>query len=260
MTSPPFKIALVTGATSGIGEALCTLLASKGINLIITGRNREKLKILSETLSSEVNVTPLAVDLMIPSERREVITAIQKEIPDLVINNAGQGLYGDILLHPTQKNLDVLTLNANIPLEITIEAAKALHANKKKGVILNVASAAAFFLFPSFTVYSAAKDFLVHCSQSLDYELTPYGIRILVSCPGMVETRFAETASLGKFQNAQKLTMGAETAAKEIWMQIEKKKRCHIFDWKTRWGTYLSRLLPNAVLAKILRNSISNRY
>lgn len=260
MTQNPtqFTRALVTGASSGIGKALCRLLANQGIDLLITGRNTENLKKLEEELRPKVNVRVIVADLSNREELQMVIEQIREVAPDLVINNAGFGIYGDAIDYPIEQQLEILTINANVPLELMLEAAKALKAQQKIGVILNVASAAAFLSFPTLAIYSAAKSFVVSCSRSLDLELQGSGIRVLAACPGMVDTEFSKRAS-GKTQPKNRTSMTAEKAAEHIWWQINKRKPCYIFDWKTRWGIYLSFLVPRVLIAKILRKSIVER-
>ncbi|MBA3957742.1 MAG: SDR family NAD(P)-dependent oxidoreductase [Parachlamydiaceae bacterium] len=256
----PFNYALITGATSGIGESLSYLLADKGINLILTGRNEEQLQHLSQALSPKVHVITIAADLLNPEERQKVIEALKKYTPELVINNAGFGLYGPAVNHSTAAQLDILSINSLVPLELSLEASKALIASKKKGLIVNVASAAAFLVYPTLAVYSSAKTFLVQASKALDLELAPEGIRMLVSCPGMVFTHFSERASKGKVSSPNGFKMTPEYAANQIWQQIQTKQQCRIFDWKYRWAIHLSRLLPYRWTAKLLQQQIADRF
>lgn len=253
-----FSLALVTGATSGIGYALCHLLAKQGIHLIIVGRNASQLSLLEEQLQSKVNVTTLVADLAKENDRRNVVMLIKQYAPDLVINNAGFGLYGEAISHPTDAQLEILDVNGKALLELTLEAAKKLVSQGKQGVILNVASAAAYLVAPQMAVYAAAKSFVKQASQALDFELQPKGVRVLVACPGMVDTAFA-TRAAGKPIKIPYLTMTPEYAAEQIWWQIQKGKQCHLFGWRTRWGVYLSKLFPKRWIAKIMQKSIQER-
>jgi len=106
MIQTKFSLAFVTGASSGLGAGICRLLASKGIPLLITGRNVERLKILADELQMLVPVEIIAADLSIEKERERLIDKIHEHVPDLIINNAGFGLYGPALTYETrqQKN------------------------------------------------------------------------------------------------------------------------------------------------------------
>src|SRR5580693_8214964 len=150
------RLALVTGASSGLGKALCHLLAKKGVRLIVTGRNRSKL----EELHGLVHVADLA------QSRDSLIKLIHEHVPDLVINNAGWGLYGDALSHTTKEQMDILEVNANAVLEISLEAARAMIKAKTEGAIVNIASGAAFFAFPTLAVYAASKAFVGSFSEA----------------------------------------------------------------------------------------------
>lgn len=257
--NPPFSLAFVTGATSGIGEALCHLLASKGIALFITGRDQNKLMALADNLGKQVQVKWKVADLAHADQRKALIAELTLTPPDLVINNAGFGLYGDLLTYSTEQQMEILTVNGNAVLELTIETAKLLSLQKKSGTILNVASASAFHYIPSFAVYAAVKAFIVQFSQALDIELAPLGIRVLVSCPGMVATNFTKRASGNKIPFTNLMSLSAAKAADEIWFQIQKGKRCYTFDWKTRWGIYFSYLFPKSWIARFLRGMIIKR-
>jgi len=257
MNQTPFSLALVTGASSGIGMALCHLLASKGISLIITGRDATRLVQLADELSTLVPVEFFTANLA-SSERCKIIEKIHERVPDLVINNAGFGLYGEALSYDTSMQTDMVEVNSKVVLEFTLESARALSTSNKKGVILNVSSAASGLIFPCFAVYAATKTFVTQVSISLDYEMQSRGIRVLASCPGIVETHFRSRASGIEDSSQERSSMSAEFAAKQIWRQIEKKQRVHVFDWKTRAALFLARCLPRTLLAKILMNRIES--
>ncbi len=254
-----FNLAFVTGASSGIGEDLCRLLAIQGIDLVITGRNVANLKKLSDELSLKVKVTTIAADLSIPSERQNIINSIHDLAPDLVINNAGFGLYGPALTHTTDSQLEILNVNGTAVLAITLEAARTLETKKKKGVIVNVSSAASFQIFPELAVYASVKTFVTHCSQALDIELKPRGIRVLAACPGMVSTDFSRRAANGAEKQSRQFAISAQEAAQHIWDQINAENPVYIFGWTTRWATYLTHFLPQCLTTKILRDNISSR-
>ncbi len=256
----PFSLALVTGASSGIGEALCHLLAGKGVELIIAGRNKERLQQLAAQLQVKATIVP--GDLSLPADRLRLIEKIREAKPDLVINNAGYGLYGEALSYETQTQMDILKVDIDAVVELSLEAARKMVSSKKEGVIVNISSAAAFQVFPCFAVYAASKAFVNHFSESLDEELRHYGIRVLASCPGMVATHFRARASGEEISpGSSSLVMTASFAANEIWGQIEKRKPIHVFNWKYRLGTWLTRyLIPKKWAIKIVRSNVEKRY
>jgi hypothetical protein len=240
---------LITGATSGIGEKLAELCESKGLQTILTGRHIDKL--------ARFKGEKIACDLA--ADRTPLLEAIRSQAPDIIINNAGFGLYGEALSLSFQEQLEMVEVNSKALLEITLEGAKALRALGKGGVILNIASAAAFQPFPNFAVYSATKAFVLSLSQSLDGELADHGIRVLVSCPGRVATDFSSRASKEPRQ-ASPDKMTTEFAAQEIWRQIERKKRVHIFDGKYRLLIRIGQFfIPNCWLGSYLKRTLDKK-
>lgn len=250
-------VALVTGATSGLGKALCQLLASKNIPLIITGRDEEELKNLGQLLT--VPVITLPANLSKEEDRKKVIDLIREYTPDLVINNAGFGLYGEALSHTTEEQMDILRVNGNAVLELTLEAARSLKTAGKPGTILNISSAAAFFVFPRFSVYAAVKGFVKQFSMALDIELSPYGIRVLTACPGQIKTAFRARASKGRSQRPGRYAMCLKSAAEHIWHQIQTGKRVFVFDKRYQLMVFLSRWAPECLVQKFLSRSMQER-
>lgn len=259
-STPKFSLAFITGANSGIGAALCRLLANQGIPLMVTARDPVRLQELVDELQKLVKVIPFLADLKEPAGRQTAIDQIHTHKPDLVINNAGFGLYGEALSYDTRSQLDILEVDAKAVLELTLEAARTMIGSNKNGTILNVSSAASQLIFPCFAVYSASKAFVNHVSQSLDYEFAPYGINVLTSCPGVIETSFRSRASGMHAHPSKRMAMSAEYAANIMWKQIVKGKRLVIFDWKTRWGIRLSKCLPKKWLAKLLSSEVESYH
>lgn len=258
MSDSPFTLALVTGASSGIGEAIARLLAKKKIPLILTGRNEAKLAALSRELHAEV----LPADLSQPAARAKLKQLIRELAPDLVINNAGFGLYGPALSQDIGKLKEMLAVNGEAVMEISLEAAKTLQQRGKKGTILQVSSAAGEVdVFPGFAVYAASKAFVTHFSLSLDAELAPFGIRVLTACPGVITTSFSERAGGSQtFLAERRGQMTSAFAAEEIWRQICLGRNFWIFNWKYRLGLFLSKyLVPRKVLSYIMARSIHKR-
>ena len=255
------KCALVTGATSDLAVRVAEHLADQGVALILTAQNKELLLELAAILRKKVNVDTIVADLTSRDSRAAVIDIIQKNVPDLVINNAGIGYYGPALMHETYEQLDILDVNARALLEINLEAARAMRSTHKTGVILNIASAAAFFPYPTFAVYSASKAFVVNFSQGFDEEMKEHGIRILCACPGQIETAFRVKAAKNYPQKIAKQALSASKAAKLLLKQIQKEKPLYVFDFRYRIILFLAKwLIPEAFVLHFLKRSIRDRY
>lgn len=257
-SKPSFKCALITGATSGLGMELAKVIASKVPTLLITGRDQSKLEALKASLPCETHA--FALDLTDRSHRSMLIKEIHSFTPDLVINNAGFGLYGPATTLSTEEQLQMLEVNIAALVEITLESAKALISKKTLGTILNISSAAAFYIYPTFAAYSASKAFVSSFSQSLHTELKSQNIHVLTACPGQIATDFRKRAAKGKPQKKDPMAMSVEKAALYLWQQIEQKKPFSIFDARYRLLVFLSRFIPSALLQRYLKNSLKDRY
>lgn len=235
--------ALVTGATSGLGQVLWRLLQEKNYRVFTTGRHPLP------------HQNHLVLDLS--KDRKPLLDLIRKETFDLVINNAGYTFYGPALNFTTEEQLDILEVNATAAIEITLEAARSLLSKKKRGIILNVSSLAGEFSIPNMAMYAAAKACLTSFSLGLDAEMKPQGIRILSALPGPFETPFAARASKGKYQSSGK-GLSAEKVAEAIWSQIERNNPYQIIGGKFKF--YLSRCLPRSILDQIFLRSLRHRF
>jgi len=236
------KCALVTGSTYGLGSALADFLESKGIKVIRTGRT-------SPTLP---------VDLA--GDRQKLLEIISTECPDLIVNNAGFGLYGATIDLDIQEQLDMIEVNVKALVEISIHSAKTFAKAGKKGIILNISSGVAYLpAAPFFNLYGSTKAFVKCFSLSLDAELRDQGIRVLCACPGYIVTQFRKRASKG-FSQFKKdfITMSPEDAVMHIWNQIQKRKRVILFDWRTKLLIWISRLIPRVLSEKIFKTKIKS--
>jgi uncharacterized protein len=258
MTSP-FRAALITGATSGIGEQLARLLGCEGLQLFLVGRNRERLARLANELAPMTDVHPIFCDLSCPKERDNLIRIIHQEAPDLVINCAGLAYYGNALHYSTQEQLEIAEVNVTALLELTLEAARTLIARGKRGTILNVSSVLSTMTSPGAAVYAASKAFVDRFSEALDFEISPYGVRVLTSGPGQVATEFLQRATGEADAEHPKFAMKPTDSAKKIWQQILRGERVYRFDWRYRWLSRLIRIIPQSFLNRRLYDFFSRR-
>lgn len=250
--------ALITGASGGLGRALAHALSKRGFSLILVARNQGQLEEIAEKLATPVQV--VCCDLANASDRSHLVALIHKKQPELLINNAGFGLYGPALSHPTSEFKEMVEVNIQAVMELSLEGARALYAAQKRGTVLNISSAAAFFAYPSFSVYAATKAFVNSFSQSLDQEMKEHGIRILTSCPGQIDTGFRKRASSGFPQKKDHITLSPEKAVTLILKQIDQGKSLAIIDGRYWLAVLLSRLLPKRLLNAILAKSLRKRH
>lgn len=256
-----FSLALITGASSGIGKALSFLLADQGVNLIIHGRDRARLESVLEELRHKVEVTILHGDLELEIEQQKLIDHIHARKPDLVINSAGFGLYGEALSYETKEQLEILQLDGAAVLRLTLEAARTMISAEIPGVIMNISSVAAFPVYPCFAVYSATKAFVNQFSRAFDEETRPHGVRVLAACPGAVSTEFFSRAGGAQFSlSGRSKVMDVDFAAREIWKQIIKRKKIHVFNYFYRLLLLFAQLLPESITSYLLRKRIERLH
>ena len=234
-----FKLALITGASSGLGAALAELLSEQGIPLLLAARSRNELEAVAARLCVPAEI--YVVDLVDVAQRKRFLAHVSKCAPDLIINNAGRGLYGPAVEHPTSVQSDTIELNVQSVVEIALEGAKSLLRHNQSGTIVNISSAAAFFSYPTHCLYAAAKRFVLQFSQGLDRELIPHRIRVLASCPGLIDTPFS--AHAGSAAKPNFFTLSASHCARCILRQIEKGRGYEIIDWRYKWLVPLASLL-----------------
>lgn len=251
-------LAFITGASSGLGRALSYALSKRGFGLILTARNEEELKITAHRLPSSTEI--VCCDLTNPADRSKLVKIIQEKQPDLIVNNAGFGLYGPAVSHLVSNLEEMVEVNAQALMELSIIGAQTLLNAGKTGTILNISSAAAFSPFPGMCVYAATKAFVNSFSQGLSSEMKRHGIRVLTVCPGQIDTGFRKRASGDFPQKKNSITMSSEKAADLILIQLDKAKPLSVIDWRYRFMVNLSRLLPQSLLQSILEKNLEERY
>ena len=184
---------LVTGASSGLGEAFAAQLAAQGCYLILVARSEGKLQTLAEALRQQhqVDVTVLPADLSSPAAVQGLITDIKQRglKVNLLVNNAGIGVFESFLGTPVERQLAQIDLNVRSLVTLTHAFAPAMVAAGLGGII-NLASTAAFQALPGASIYAAAKAFVLLFSEGLAVELEKSGVNVLAVCPGPVNTAF----------------------------------------------------------------------
>lgn len=204
------KIALITGATSGIGQAIATRLAKEGYALIVTGRRREKLEAVSAELSHTTDVLPLVFDVRKPEEVQQNLGNLPeawKNI-DVLVNNAGlaagleplhEGLVDD-WERMIDTNVKGLLYVSRTILPGMIE--------RKRGHVFNLGSIAGKETYMNGNVYCASKHAVDSLSRSMRMECLPYNIKVTQICPGAVETEFSTVRFHGDIHRAEQVYKG----------------------------------------------------
>lgn len=191
------KTALITGASSGIGETFARELAARNTNLILVARSQDKLEKLAAELNSThgINTEVIVRDLTEPAAGQAIFDAVTaKDLTvDLLINNAGFGDYGAFSDRPLSKQMAMVQLNIAAVVELTGLFLPSMQ-QRQNGAIINVSSIAGFQPIPHMSVYAATKAFVLNFSEALWSENKDKGVRILVTCPGPTESQFYQRA------------------------------------------------------------------
>jgi uncharacterized protein len=192
MTSPGWKSALVTGASSGIGEAVVRQLAADGVPTVVVARRADRLNQLASELPG---IEVLAADLL----TEKGVAAVAKRLSDpdrpidLLVNNAGFGGNGNFVTDTEQRAVDMIRCNVEALTRLTHAALVPMTA-RDRGWILQVSSVASFQAAPSAAVYGASKAFVTSFSEALYEELRSTKVTITALCPGLTKTEFFEAA------------------------------------------------------------------
>ncbi|CUH17536.1 SDR family oxidoreductase [Staphylococcus aureus] len=188
MTVLTDKVAVVTGAGSGIGEAIATLLHEEGAKVVLAGRNKEKLQNVANQLSQDsVKVVP--TDVTNKEEVDELIKIAQQTFGglDIVINSAGQKLSSKITDYQVDEWDSMIDVNIKGTL-YTAQAALPTMLEQSSGHLINIASISGFEVTKSSTIYSATKAAVHTITQGLEKELAKTGVKVTSISPGMVDT------------------------------------------------------------------------
>ena len=188
--------ALITGASSGMGRDMARYLASKGYDLILVARRRNRLEQLKAELSG-VNVRIIEKDLSKEENCFSLYDEVREDEVDFLINNAGFGVYGEFTETPLDRELELINVNIRALHILTKLFLKDMY-RRNSGYILNVGSAAGFLPGPKFSSYYASKNYVVRLTEAIHEEIRrkKKNIGISVLCPGPVKTEFNKVADV----------------------------------------------------------------
>lgn len=225
------KTALITGASSGIGKALCEEFAKDGYQLVLAARSIEKMQVIGADLKKRygVQVTVIGADLESASGAVQLHADIKQSGITLnaLVNNAGYGTFGEFKDTELSATLGMMQLNMNSVVILTKLFLPDLMATK--GKLLNVASTAAFQPGPFMAVYYATKSFVLYFSEGLACELEGSGVTVTALCPGPTASGFQDKAVMNESALVKnKKLPSAESVAASGYKAMQRGKRVHI--------------------------------
>jgi len=231
------KIALITGATSGIGEACAHLFAREKYNLVLTGRRLDRLEKLAKKLNDKYNVE-IAVSQFDVRNREDVAENLEN-LPakwrkvDVLVNNAGLSQGFDPIQNGSLDDWDTM-IDTNVKGLLYVSKIVAnWMIDNKQGHIINIGSIAGKEVYANGNVYCASKFAVDALNKGMRIDLLPYGIKVTAIHPGAVETEFSEVRFKGDKERAKKVYEGfeplvADDIAETIWFAVSRPKHVNI--------------------------------
>ncbi len=256
------KATLITGASSGIGEAFARRLASEKHDLVLVARNEKKLHEICDELMLEHKITAhyVVLDLTETGADKRLFDETERhgfEI-DWLINNAGFGSYGDFARLDLDHELRMIDLNIRALIALTHRYLPAMR-KRKGGQIINISSAAGFQPIPFMGTYAATKAFVNSFSEAIAEENRPFGVKVLALCPGSTKTNFFAAANMDR-----PITVKGQQTAEQV---VETAMRA-VKNGRTRvvsgLGNHLVativNFVPNIAITRFMGRALRSKY
>ena len=243
------KVALVTGASAGLGVEFARQLSKRGHRLVLAARRKDRIDALATELG---NARTIAIDLSEPDAAAKLMANIEAagEQVDILVNNAGFGLIGRFAELDADRLRQMIDLNVGTLTDLCRAVAPGM-IERKSGAILNVASTAAFQPGPKMAVYFATKAFVLSLSEALHEELKPHGIKVSCLCPGPTRTEFGEVAGFGGNGLFDHVAMNADEVVRAGLKGLDKNRAVVVTGWMNKIVAASTRLAPRPVVRKI---------
>lgn len=247
-------LALVTGASSGIGLEFAELLAAESHDLVLVARRIDRLRDIAVRLTSRygVSVEPISADLADPQATAEISSHLNGRVPDILVNNAGFGFRGAAVQLPVERQAAMIQVNITALAGLVLRIAPGMIA-RGSGRIINVGSAAGFQPGPFMAAYFATKSFVLSYSEALSEELRGTGVTVTCLAPGPVATEFSDLAGMGATMHFRMGAMTAEKVARQGLAGARRGQRLVVPGWRNRLGLIAVRFAPRGLVLKIVR-------
>jgi hypothetical protein len=253
-------ITLITGASSGIGADLARVFAQHGHDLALVARSKDRLEALADEIEAGLidkgrRLRPLiiACDLTTADAPKTIAAALAAAdaVPQILVNNAGYGLLGDVAELDPAAQLGIIDLNIRALVALTLQFLPALRAGR--GKILNVASVVAFFPGPHMAIYYASKAFVLSFGLALGHELAGAGVTVTTLCPGVTLTGFQTRAGLSADLGIMKFGgASAASVAAAGYAGLMAGRRTIIPGFANKFLCFFAPLIPSAMLLPVI--------
>ena len=253
--------ALITGASSGIGEVFARRLAARGRNVLLVARSEEKLVTLCNELgrSNSIRAQYVAMDLSLGESPARLFEESEKRglTIDMLVNNAGFGSFGEFSKHDIARELNMIDLNVKSLVELTHRFLIPMR-ERKQGAIINVASTAGFQGVPFMATYAATKAFVLSFSEALWEENRTHGIKVLALCPGVTDTNFFEAARGQK--PPARVAQSPEDVVDTALRALARGKSHVVSGWTNRAMVEVERLTPRSLVTRVAGRMMRTQY
>lgn len=252
------KYALVTGATSGIGYELAKVFAQNGYNLIIVARPSHELQQKSEEFSSQfgVEAIPIAKDLFNPDAASELYEEVKAKgiVVNVLVNNAGQGVYGPFIETDLQRQIQVIQLNVTSLTVLTYLFLKDMVA-RNEGKILQLGSVVSELPAPLQSVYGGTKAYILSFTEALISEINDSDVTLTTLQPGVTDTDFFNKAGAQNSKLAEDKSKMSDPAdvAKDAYKALMKGDDKVVSGLKNKAQVAMSNVMPDTMLAEQMR-------
>src|SRR5713101_8416763 len=246
--------ALITGASSGIGESFAYALARQNYDLVLVARREDRLNAVAAKARemgagrTEIVAADLARSAA-PLELQARLAAVPIEV-DYLINNAGFGTTGRFERLPLAREIEEIELNVAALVRLTRLFLPSM-IERRRGTIINVASTAAFQAIPYMATYAASKAFVLSFTEAIAVETAGSGVRILALCPGPVRTEFEAVAKNDNALMPSFLYLDADTVVRQALAAVARGRRVRINGMMNAAGAVAARLFPRALVRAI---------
>jgi len=243
------KVAVVTGASAGLGVDFARQLSKQGHRLVLVARRKDRLQALAKELG---NARALAIDLSAKGAAAKLMADLQTkgEVVDLLVNNAGFGLIGRFAKLDADREREMIDLNVGTLTDLCRAVAPGM-IERRSGGIINVASTAAFQPGPRMAVYFATKAFVLSLTEALHEELKPHGVKVTCLCPGPTRTEFGDVAGFGGNGLFDKVAMESPDVVAAGLKGLDRNKAVVVPGFVNKIVASSGRFAPRSVVRKI---------
>jgi short-subunit dehydrogenase len=243
------KVALITGASAGLGVEFARQLRERGHRLVLAARRQDRIEELANELG---DARAVAIDLSKKDAAAKLMADVDAagEQVEILVNNAGFGLIGRFAELDAKRQRQMIDLNVGTLTDLCRAVAPQMMARKSGGII-NVASTAAFQPGPNMAVYFATKAFVLSLTEALHEELKPHGVHVTCLCPGPTRTEFGEVAGFNGNGMFERVAMEAPEVVQAGLEALDRNRAVAVTGIANKIGAASTRFAPRSVVRKI---------